>query len=103
MVRSLYIALAMAASHASAQLKVSIGSERPIIDVITGFSSILIAGVVPIFGAVLTIGGVIIAAAHGDESWVGKGKQIVTGGVIGFCVAMGSYGIFRMILKFIYA
>lgn len=70
--------------------------------ILMGVGYVLVVGMVPITAAIITIGGVMIAAAHGNDSWESNGKKAVEGGLIGFCVVMGSYGILRMIMAFIY-
>ncbi len=103
MAQTLLQALLLGIHTASAQqLQVTIGTESSVLEIITGLSSLLIDGVVPIFGAVMTVGGIMIAGAHGNDSWAEQGKKTVMGGVVGFCVTVGAFGILRMIMAFIY-
>lgn len=83
-------------------LQLKVGTETPLMNILTGLSEILVRGMVFITAAVLTIGGIMIAAAHGNDSWVENGKKAVFGGIVGFCVVMGSYAILRMLVGFIY-
>lgn len=85
-----------------ATLPITIGTQASVMTIFTGLSTILVKGIVAVTAAVVTIGGVMIAAAHGNDSWVENGKKAVFGGLIGFAVVMGSYGILRMIISFIY-
>lgn len=95
-------ALAAGGADPNATLTVNIGTNAPLMSVLTGLSTVLVAGMVPVTAAIVTVGGIMIAAAHGNDSWTENGKKAVTGGLIGFCVVMGSYGILRMIMNFIY-
>ena len=83
-------------------LTVTIGTESPLMAILMGLGRVLVVGMVPITAAIITIGGVMMAAAHGNDSWQENGKKAIEGGLIGFCVVMGSYGILRMIVNFIY-
>lgn len=96
------LAFAQGAGSPDATLTVNIGTNAPLMSVLTGLSTILVAGMVPVTAAIVTVGGIMIAAAHGNDSWTENGKKAVMGGLIGFCIVMGSYGILRMIVNFIY-
>lgn len=96
--------LAVAAGYgdSDATLPINIGTQASVMTIFTGISTLLVKGIISVTAAVVTIGGIMIAAAHGNDSWVENGKKAVFGGLIGFAVVMGSYGILRAIVGFIY-
>lgn len=78
------------------------GTTSSVLDIIDGLAELLVRGAVPVCITIMIVGGLMMAASHGNESWAENGKKAIMGGLIGFCVVMGSYGILRMLFGFIY-
>lgn len=95
------VALAQLAD-ADMKLSVNVGSNSTLMDIFTGLNNLLVKGIVSVTAAVVTAGGIIVAASHGKESWVENGKKVIMGGLIGFIIVMGSFGIYKMIESFVY-
>lgn len=82
-------------------LPVTIGTQYDF-QVLAGNLMNYLAGTITTVSALVFIAGAfMMVASRGKEDQVGKGKEMIIGSLVGLCVVLGSYGIYRTVLYFI--
>lgn len=67
---------------------------------ITGF---LAASAVGVCTLIFLLGASQLVISHGDQTKVDNGKKMMTGALTGLAIVLGSYGILRTVIFFLYA
>jgi hypothetical protein len=82
-------------------LQVGIGTEFDFLTLAGNLMNYLASTITIVSSVVFIIGAFMMVASRGKDDQVSTGKAMMTGSLIGMCVVLGSYGIYRTVLYFI--
>lgn len=98
MLKNLFIPLA----HATLTVSTFGFGDRTVTEIIVNIVDLLQRTIMVVCGAAFVVGALFFVIAIGNEEYRSKGKNLMTGSLIGLAIVVAARGIMNMTFLFIY-
>lgn len=78
------------------------GIRIPITEVLSNITNFLAVSSIGVCTLLFVVGAAMITMSRGDQTKVDNGKKLMISSLVGLAIVMGSYGIVRTVLYFLY-